>query len=758
MKKCLSIILCLVTLLSLFANVSFPVSSAEKLIVHSASDVAIPQRGDADFATTGATTGVTKGDTGDCTWEVVDKTLTISGSGRMKNYSSFYYGERAQYRYTNAPWNGTGFTKVVIEDGVTTIGDCAFTGLYFDSISLPDTLISIGSNAFLGCGGLTSITIPDSVESIEFQSFSKTGLTSVTIPDSITSISTNCFSDSKRLESVIIPESVISIHASAFLNCTSLDNITIPDGVSHIGKDAFHNTAWYNNQPDGLVYIGRFSYAYKGTMPVNTSIELQVGTRRIVDGAFSGCTGLISVTIPDSVEKIGDYAFFGCTGLISVTIPDSVEKIGDYAFSGCTGLTTITIPNSVENIGYGAFSDCSESLIIICYPNSTAYNYATNNKITINTLSDTVWSLSDDGVLTISGKGEMSNYSFSHNVNPDGSVPIKSTAPWGGRNVKSVIIEDGVTSIGTYAFYGCFNLSNVTIPDSVTKISDRAFTYCEKLKSVTIPDSVTSIGDYAFHGASSLERISLSDNVTFLGEFAFFDTAWYNNQPDGLVYIGRIACDYKGTMPANTTINIKDGTKVIASKALCYESCLAKVTIPNGLVSIGNNAFYGCINLKSITIPGSVTFIGERALGYYTYYYGTHHSDENRKLKDFTIYGYQGGVAEQYANGNKFTFVSLGNDPPEPPTDPPTDEPAKIICGDANGDNDVTISDATRVQSWLAELCDMNGEARTGAALTVDEVKAADADGNGDVTIMDATAIQRYIAELPTNDNIGKIV
>ena len=143
----------------------------------------------------------------------------------------------------------------------------------------------------------------------------------------------------------------------------------IGNSVTNIGGDAFNNTAWYNKQPDGLVYAGKVAYKYKGTMPSNTSIVLKEGTLGIADSAFRGCTGLTSVTIPDSVTSIGSYAFMDCTGLTSVTIPGSVTSIGNSAFRSCTRLTSITIPDGVTSIGSNAFYGCT-GLTNITIPDS----------------------------------------------------------------------------------------------------------------------------------------------------------------------------------------------------------------------------------------------------------------------------------------------------------------------------------------------------------------------------------------------------
>ena len=153
---------------------------------------------------------------------------------------------------------------------------------------------------------------------------------------SVTSISSSAFEDCSGLTSVTIPNSVTSIGYNAFKDCSKLTSVIIPNSVTSIGSDAFSGTTWYNNQSDGLVYAGKVAYKYKGTMPDNTSITIKDGTLGIAGGAFSNCSGLISVTIPYSVTSIGEAAFMDCSRLTSVKIPNSVTSIGRDAFEGCS--------------------------------------------------------------------------------------------------------------------------------------------------------------------------------------------------------------------------------------------------------------------------------------------------------------------------------------------------------------------------------------------------------------------------------------
>ena len=259
------------------------------------------------------------------------KSVTVTGGNIL--YGAFY--------------NCTGLKSVTIGDSVTSIDSWAFEGCTgLTTVNWNATACTYAGSSdypiFKGCSNLATVNIGDNVKIIPSYAFYNcTGLTSVTIPDSVTSIGHYAFRGCTGLTSVTIPDSVTSIGYSAFYKCTELKSVTIGNSVTSIGWGAFYNTAWYNDQPDGLVYAGKVAYEYKGTIPSNTSIVLKEGTLGIAGYAFDGCTGLTSVTIPDSVTSIVYGAFRGCTGLTSITIPDSVTSIGDDAFRGCTGLTSI---------------------------------------------------------------------------------------------------------------------------------------------------------------------------------------------------------------------------------------------------------------------------------------------------------------------------------------------------------------------------------------------------------------------------------
>ena len=321
-------------------------------------------------------------------YDELNNSLIIYGKGKLiKNY--LYSNSPCEEKIKNVE-------KVIIKEGITSIGDWVFYGCSsLANVEIPNSVTSIGESAFSGCNSLTSIAIPNSVTIIKNGTFSGcSGLTSITIPEGVTSIGKSAFSGCSGLTSVIIPEGVITIENSTFKDCSSITSITIPEGVTSIGSYAFarcssltsitipegvtsiENSAFSNCSsltditiPSSVTSIGSYVFLYCSNL---TSIIIQEGVPSIGDNTFLGCTNLTNITIPEGVTSIGDNTFLGCTKLTNITIPSSVTSIGNSAFTSCSSLTNITIPSSVTSIGNSAFGGCPSLSSVTILGNETS--------------------------------------------------------------------------------------------------------------------------------------------------------------------------------------------------------------------------------------------------------------------------------------------------------------------------------------------------------------------------------------------------
>ena len=526
----------------------------------------------------------------------------------------------------------SGLTSATIPAGVTIIGDRAFTGCTgLGSINFPDGVTSIGEYAFSGCSGLEgSITIPESVTSIGKRAFQNCStLVSFTSLGSITEISEYTFYNCSGLSSATIPASVTSIGKYAFSGCSGLTSIAIPNSVTSIGTNAFGGctgltdiyVCWLSTPPttpslafkdvdrDNTTLHVPSGYAttYGETSPWSsfTNIVADIpagqcgdnlywvynpstttltitGTGDMYDYAVANTSAwhsykfdITSVILPDGMRHIGDYAFYYCDALPSITIPNSVMTIGKQAFQFCDALTSIIIPASVTGIGENAFYSCT---------NLATLTFAAGNAhVSI-------------------GKGAFRRCT----------------------KLTSISFSDGTTTIGEDAFYYCTSLTSINIPAGVTSIGDDAFWGCTDLTDVTVNwtnlSGITTHADafYDLTLANVNLHVPAGTYATYAAvapwsTFNILDPSCYGQCGDNL-YWSYNPTSYTLTITGSGAMN----DYLLGYKSapwLKYHDAITIVSLPDGLTTIGDYAFYTCNNaeLTSITISASVTSIGESA-------------------------------------------------------------------------------------------------------------------------------------------------
>lgn len=407
------------------------------------------------------------------TWKYEDatKTLTISGTGEMTNFANA----------SSSPWRSmySSINNIIINSGVTTIGDYAFTDCHLTTVTIPEGITYIGKQSFQSCYYLRTLNIPSTVTSFGKDAFiSCTSLTALTISEGVTSIGERTFSGCKHLLSITIPSSITDIGNSAFEGCEKLTSITIPSSVTNIGQGAFQGCRDLVS-----ILVDDNNIVYDSRDNCNAIIRTEDNT------LIAGCDKTI---IPNSVIAIGDYAFAGFWNLVSLTIPSSVTNIGNSAFKNCFELKSMTFPSSIQWIGKEAFYYCAKlssvSFSSSAYIGSDAFYLCTNlSSVNINDLS--AWC-----------KNSFSNVSsnplyYAHHLFLN------------EEEVTNLVLPLSASQINNYAFYGCTSIKLLILPSSVTNIPYYSFANCTSLASVIIPSSVTYISSGAFIGCSGLSDV-----------------------------------------------------------------------------------------------------------------------------------------------------------------------------------------------------------------------------------------------------------
>lgn len=506
------------------------------------------------------------------------------------------------------------------------------------------------------------------------------------IPYTVTEIENEAFYGCGNLTSVTIPNTITYIGTNAFACCSGLTSISIPNSVLIIGSGAFDGTIWDNNQTEGLLYIDKFLYKYKGDMPENTSITIEEGTRGIAGGAFKDCENLTSVTIPNSVKSIGYNAFYGCSGLTSISIPNSVKIISGYAFYGCRGLTSLVIPNSVTIIGGKAFENCSSlysaiigngvttigdeafyncgmtSVIIgssVTSIGSDAFSY--NKLVKVLWLTNTppwgYWNVagtinyvSNDLYSRINTKIKYQFLSSYFDVDGIRYVPVSPSERTcdaidcvydesaTNTKVASTVEYKGVTldvkNIRPYLAYNNKFIKTLTV-DNDGELADHVFSYCSNMKSATLGQKVSAIGSHAFQGCSLIETIDIPDIVPVLNVYTFADCVSLKE-----IKIKPLMTDIKNSV----FYNCSRLTKVIIADS---ETVLNLGSNQSGSGSYkddyGNPLFSSC-PLDTVYIGRNIDYNTSSSYGYSPFYRNTSLravkiTDEETEISENEFYG-----------------------------------------------------------------------------------------------------------------------
>ena len=436
------------------------------------------------------------------------------------------------------------------------------------SVTIPNTVTTIGEKAFMDCSGLTSITIPSSVISIHNYAFANcTGLTEVNFNaencqmmgyDSWTNKVAPVFYGCSNLTKLNIGNNVKRIPECAFFYCTGVKEVTIPESV---------------------IYMGGCAFAYCSELSVvNMNANIQtVGASPDINNFFMNCDALTTANIGENVTYISSYLFMNCKALSTINFSDSVESIYSMAFSGCTSLKSVIIPESVTGIDAEVFTNCT-GLTTFNIPKNVYY-FSSSTLMGCSNLTE------------ITVDAENANYISIEGVlyTKDKKYTVKYPE---GREGSEYVIDANVEYINSLSFYNAKNLTNVVIPNGVKAIGVRAFYGCENITNFSLPSTVTSI--YAQ---------------------VFMNTAWYDRQGDGVLYLDDWCLGYKGA-PVTGILSIKDGPRGIAGESFMECDEITEVVLPNSLVTIGNSAFYRCTGLKEMVIPNSVIEIEGGAFGW----------------------------------------------------------------------------------------------------------------------------------------------
>ena len=512
--------------------------------------------------------------------------------------------------------NCTSINKIVLNNGITSIGDYAFQNNPWYK-SLTDEFVIDGDNVLIKYNGTKSnVVIPDTVKHIAGGVFkNNTKISAVTLPDELLSIGENTFNGCTNLTAMTIPKSVVKIGGNAIPDTCTISVYRPSAGYDYRSTNRIVLNSSFATGNETYYYIVNDDGCAEIIGCTTTSTELTVPTdfdgivvNKIGDYGFANCTTLNSITIPANILNIGKYAFTGCTGLVNATIPTTVDTVGDYAFNNCTGLKNVTISEGVQALGEGAFYNCI-SLIEAVVPDTAKYvgSYAFYNctSMVTATIGTTAESIGDytfynckklENIVVGYSVKTIGDYAFYNcalgRVSiPSATVSIGNYAFAENDKMTKATLRKNLLTIGDGAFRNCGVLATITIPATVTSIGIEAFENCSSIPKVTIPVGVTEINDRAFSNCSSLANVTISGAITRIGISAF-----YNNAFESII--------------------LPETVEVLDDSAFRQCANLKEITLPDALNTIGDAVFLKCSALYRVSLPDSVTSVGKSVFFY----------------------------------------------------------------------------------------------------------------------------------------------
>lgn len=555
---------------------------------------------------------------GDFTYKLNDDGSAIitrySGSAAALTIPSSLDGHTVKQIGSYAFEKNTTLTSVSIPETVTELEYSAFKGCTsLTAVTIPSGLTksgSLGSGAFSGCSALTTVQFGSGLVSIPEALFEGTGLKTITLPESVTSIGSWAFANCAKLEQVSFPAGLTSIDLGAFENCTALTAVTLPKRLTKLGYEAFKNCSALKSVwiPKSLTNNGSGD-GFKGCTAL-TDITFETGITKIADRQFDG-SPIKSITIPGTVTTIGMSAFSDCANLTAIDLPTSVTEIDGYAFSS-TGLTAVTLPKHLRKLGTDAFAGCTalKSVFIPLSLQNASSPFRNCTALTDVTFEDGRTELPDT-LLEDSGIRQFTV--------PQTVTKIGDSAFAGCTQLTAITLPAGLRELGNEAFKGCTALTGVALPDSLTALGYGVFRDCSaltaaefpagiapvswssgssmlrnctSLRSVKLPKTVSSLGNDFFAGCTALEQIVLPDSVTEIGSNLF------------------------NGCTALTDVTLSTNLQAIPENTFYGCVSLQKLVAPYAVTKIGKNAFANCTSLTSLTLLRNVTEAASDALSY----------------------------------------------------------------------------------------------------------------------------------------------